>query len=1098
MLSWIVTSCVLILAVLLIRRVFRGKASARAVYALWLFVALRLLIPGSVAVNAPVPAVAEVVNRSPVVQLSDKLDGADSLTLTPEGDVEAHYSAEGQTGGTTQIVAESAGQREFNFMNALVSLKKLVIPAWLCGAAAVALVFALSWMKFSRSVRRSRELIQVPGTPVRVYISDAVDTPCLFGLFSPAVYLPSYVASEGRLMRHALEHELSHYRQRDHIWCVLRCACLALHWYNPLVWLAVKLSKRDCELACDEATVGRLGEAERASYGRSLIRLTCETPRGAVVATAMCARPKELKERITMLTKNKHSIIALALAAVLAFTATACSFVSGDGDASVGSVSYESGINGTYIYDFTAPDGADNFVVTAWYYNGNEWESKLSSPQYGGIEGRIGIDTDLSAGTFGWSVEIDGVTNTSQGNYDLNSLAGSDNPDWTAVSHQDRALEARTNEPVPLVMFGGTKDGEQYARSGQMGFFEQPEFIEDDNLELICITITFTRADGHIAQSERDVSSGKTVFDYTAPSGANSMRFTVYRYDRDSGTWDVRMVSDRACKTDEGKLVSTFDRSERTFGLGVEYSDGTGSSVDGLSFDELAMTSAQNVEDWGNSVPIGSGGFDVGLNTELPVTFYTGVVGDTAYSSIDYFEHPELIEGDDEYICVTVTFFATAVWQDGQVSHNDQLSSGDSERFDYTAPTGADALRVRVYSFTDGAWKSRFDASRPLDRRNGGLTLTPDLTARTLEIITEYTATSSESLDLDELAVNAQNITSWGYTVSLTSERDTGLYTEVPLMLLTGMVGDTAYTGTDYFEHPENIEGDDEYICVTIMFTDADVSTSEPDPITPPTAQSAELMGFESSYDAGDSYEDIASAWVHDYAENLVIGLPESDPAACSGVSIEGYSVVAASMTQPERIIVDVSLWCAPRNRAAFLDFYGQVLYGMPLAGQSSEPATEECDIILSRYLILELDNGVAECVSASSERPDLWGYLSLFSADSYESFLAGLDSSGDGAKQTVARANYSELDELSSESWMALLEALDSVAIDENGDGDQLIRDLYAMHAAVNSDGAYAEWLGGILSEQREHDEASFTLALESFSAEEQQVILTLAAPLT
>ena len=64
MLSWIVTSCVLILAVLLIRRAFRSKAPARAIYALWLFVALRLLIPGILTVDAPVPAVATVVNRN--------------------------------------------------------------------------------------------------------------------------------------------------------------------------------------------------------------------------------------------------------------------------------------------------------------------------------------------------------------------------------------------------------------------------------------------------------------------------------------------------------------------------------------------------------------------------------------------------------------------------------------------------------------------------------------------------------------------------------------------------------------------------------------------------------------------------------------------------------------------------------------------------------------------------------------------------------------------------------------------------------------------------------------------------------------------------
>ena len=58
----------------------------------------------------------------------------------------------------------------------------------------------------------------------------------------------------------------------------MRLAALALHWYNPLVWAAAILSKRDAELACDEAVLRLLGEAERQSYGETLISLSIPQP----------------------------------------------------------------------------------------------------------------------------------------------------------------------------------------------------------------------------------------------------------------------------------------------------------------------------------------------------------------------------------------------------------------------------------------------------------------------------------------------------------------------------------------------------------------------------------------------------------------------------------------------------------------------------------------------------------------------------------------------------------------------------------------------------------------------------------------------------
>lgn len=129
-------------------------------------------------------------------------------------------------------------------------------------------------------------------------------------------------------LTHSVEHELTHFRHGDHVWALLRCLCLVLHWYNPLVWLAAALSRRDAELACDEATIRRLGEAERAAYGRTLIGITCGSrPSLLRTATTMNFGKSGLKERISLIVKRPRTaawaLVILLLAAVFV---TGCTF----------------------------------------------------------------------------------------------------------------------------------------------------------------------------------------------------------------------------------------------------------------------------------------------------------------------------------------------------------------------------------------------------------------------------------------------------------------------------------------------------------------------------------------------------------------------------------------------------------------------------------------------------------------------------------------------------------------------------------------------------------------------------------------------------
>lgn len=186
-------------------------------------------------------------------------------------------------------------------------------------------------LRFAARLHRSRCPLDIPEFPLPVYLMEGLSSPCLSGLFHPAIYLTPEVAENETALRHVLAHEATHYAHKDHIWSALRCTALALHWYNPLVWLAVSLSKADGELACDEGAVRRLGEEERIPYGRTLVdTVACRSQRPADLlscSTTMAGGNKTIQQRVALLVKKPETkaaailgaCTALALAAVFTF-----------------------------------------------------------------------------------------------------------------------------------------------------------------------------------------------------------------------------------------------------------------------------------------------------------------------------------------------------------------------------------------------------------------------------------------------------------------------------------------------------------------------------------------------------------------------------------------------------------------------------------------------------------------------------------------------------------------------------------------------------------------------------------------------------------
>jgi beta-lactamase regulating signal transducer with metallopeptidase domain len=310
-----------------LRGTLKGRIGLRLQYALWLLVLVRLLVP----VN-PLSSPLSVMNAVPPTAAphvtTASLNPAPPNVVSPSAsDSRAAVQASPPTAAAAQSSAESGAH-----LIPRLTLKTVFLLIWLAGMLAVAAALLVSNLLFARRLRRVRRPFPAEGTKLPVYLSEGLPSPCLFGLIHPAIYLtPEAAATETRL-RQILTHEETHFRHGDPWWSLLRGAALALHWYNPLVWLAAIVSRRDAELCCDEDTIRRLGEEQRLEYGRTLLSMVSlqRNPAGLFsCATTMMSGKRGLRERITLLAKRPKTAAAAAICLLLAVCMAAGSTFTG-------------------------------------------------------------------------------------------------------------------------------------------------------------------------------------------------------------------------------------------------------------------------------------------------------------------------------------------------------------------------------------------------------------------------------------------------------------------------------------------------------------------------------------------------------------------------------------------------------------------------------------------------------------------------------------------------------------------------------------------------------------------------------------------------
>ncbi len=328
----------LVLVVVLLRTCFKRMPKwVRLV--LWCFVAFRLLCPVSLETSFSLMPDVEKISRTveeyarrdePETSSIPNIVGTtvdDAVGATIENlpgtvqDVlpkEDSRPVNNNTDNASNIVPDSAlsipvtstEESIGNEINVEVPKQQttwsLSVKVWLVGMLLMAFYGVVSYLKVRRQIRASINVQE------NIYYCDDIDTPFVFGLFKPGIYLPS--GMEEATQAYVLCHEKEHLRRGDQWWKILGFGLLSVYWFHPLLWVAYVLFCKDIEFACDERVMKGFSEDNRREYAQAL--LSCSIGKRVVLLCPTAFGENGVKGRIRSVMSYKKVTVPILIVAL--------------------------------------------------------------------------------------------------------------------------------------------------------------------------------------------------------------------------------------------------------------------------------------------------------------------------------------------------------------------------------------------------------------------------------------------------------------------------------------------------------------------------------------------------------------------------------------------------------------------------------------------------------------------------------------------------------------------------------------------------------------------------------------------------------------
>ena len=304
------------------------RYAAKWKYLIWIFLALRLLIPFSGANGQ------DVMDRMSQLKVGTNSESEENDANNPT-DTAMPYRGivvEIPAQMTTPIKASSEKS------TADITMLDIVTLVWIIGSLIFIFVHLISYSHYKRQVlkngkmiKETRILSQIFRLKRELHISrtvcvmeyDEAESPMIIGFIKPVLVLPKEQYNSEDLF-FILKHELVHFKRGDVYLKLLFVTANAVHWFNPIIWIMQKEAVIDMELSCDErVTQGTSFELRKAYTETLLSMLHKQCVRKTVLSTQFYGGKKIMKKRfknILIRNRKKNGISILICAVVLSFT----------------------------------------------------------------------------------------------------------------------------------------------------------------------------------------------------------------------------------------------------------------------------------------------------------------------------------------------------------------------------------------------------------------------------------------------------------------------------------------------------------------------------------------------------------------------------------------------------------------------------------------------------------------------------------------------------------------------------------------------------------------------------------------------------------
>ena len=393
-------AAILILVVILLRVLFK-KAPKWISCLFWALVAVRLLCP--VTIESSFSLLPSDVRMPTTIHSTIANQESEAVTAKQTSPIVNEYEStscqsvnvidsQSDESYNTEYVADSEyavdSLSERNVKTHKTGYIRIITIIWLVGFGVMMFQSLFSFLRLKHTVAAS---VRAGGN---VYICDDIQYPFVLGIVRPRIYLPTSVA--GGMKNYVLAHERAHLSRHDHWWKPLGFFLLALHWFNPLCWIAYILFCRDLEMACDERVIKDMDRESKADYSETLLMLS--SPVRRITACPVAFGEIGVKQRVKGIFNYKKPGVWVVLLAFAISAAVAVCFltspikndaVAAEDDSIVsqasvdmevaGDVVYEDDIDGNgqmdYIYMYRLPEKErtdDHAIDWSLVLNGEE------------------------------------------------------------------------------------------------------------------------------------------------------------------------------------------------------------------------------------------------------------------------------------------------------------------------------------------------------------------------------------------------------------------------------------------------------------------------------------------------------------------------------------------------------------------------------------------------------------------------------------------------------------------------------------------------------------------------------------------------------